>query len=546
MTPRDEPVTGSAPQSAEPPAPPPVAPSWLAILVGVWAVVMAAGFCVVLTTYYLRSRPVDLSGVMGSHVHEVESVLIENHVPREKIALGGGEPRSDETSEWVFIECRVDVPPELSLGGIERVVRKSMAQRNVAVLDEPGPPPGTVVLALQDGGREFARVTLTGRPDKTDLHEATRRIAEEVSTLLTKVVQAPSILTISPSESRENDVKEWTFTSMAIHVVPPLSAETIESTLASIMQHEDTAVSRLTNLEQPLDLSYSIDYGDVECVLVTLHQPEAAPAQDGMAQDSSPTPAEDAAGQVGSEALPLDSEHLNGDARKPAPPRHKRPADGSTQVAIIVDDGGYGGGITEEVLALDSTLTLSILPHAPHSTETARRAQELGFEVMLHMPMENSSAQNAYPGQLVADMTPEEIQRLTVEALADVPGAVGVNNHTGSKFTSDATSMRAFLETIKPLNLFFIDSRTISTSTGYTVAQEMEIQSAARDLFLDHESDKAYIRERFQQLIELCKTQGSAIGICHFRRNSVAVLQEMLPRIKEAGITIVHASELVE
>ncbi|MCC6696380.1 MAG: divergent polysaccharide deacetylase family protein [Candidatus Hydrogenedentes bacterium] len=481
-------------------------------------------------------------------MHEVESVLLSNHVPRDNIAVGTGEARSDESSEWVYLECRVVVPPELSLGGIERVVRKSMAQRDVTVLDETGLPLGTAVLTLEDGGREFARVTLTGRPDKKNLHEATRRIAEESGTLLAQVVQAPSTLTVSPPEARENDTTEWTFTAMEIQVVPPLSAETIETTLASIMLHKDTALSRITDPTQPLALAYSVAYGEVECVLVTVRQPEPepAPSEDDMIPMPGAPTAEGADEESGSEALPLDSEHLNGDARKPAPPLHKRPTDGSMQMAIIVDDGGYGGSITEELLSLDPALTLSILPHAPHSTETARRAQELGFEVMLHMPMENSSEQNAYPGQLVTGMTPEEIQRLTSEALVDVPGAVGINNHTGSKFTSDASSMRTFLENIKPLNLFFVDSRTISTSTAYTVAQEMEIQSAARDLFLDHESDKAYIRERFQQLIELCKTQGSAIGICHFRRNSVAVLQEMLPRIKEEGITLVHVSELVE
>ncbi|MCC6487188.1 MAG: divergent polysaccharide deacetylase family protein [Candidatus Hydrogenedentes bacterium] len=550
MTPPDEPVKGATPQTGEPPSPAHVhAPSWLAILVGVWAVVMAAGLCVILTTLFLRSRPIDLSEVMRNHIRDVESVLLSNHVPREKIAVSTGEARSDESSKWAYLECRVDVPSDLSLGGIVHVVRRSMARREVTVLDEASSPPGRIVLTLQDGGREFARMTLTGKPDKKNLHEATRRIAEESSALLTQVLQPPSKLTVSTPEARENETAEWTFTAMEIQLAAPLSAQAIETALAAIMHHKDTAVSRITEPAQPLALAYSVAYGEVECVLVTVHraEPESAPSQeDAMRNSEDGSPEEGTSEDSGSEALPLDSEHLNGDARKPAPPLHKRPADGSMQVAIIVDDGGYGGSITEEVLALDPALTLSILPHAPHSTETARRAQELGFEVMLHMPMENSSEQNAYPGQLVTGMAPEDVQRLTSEALADVPGAVGINNHTGSKFTSDATSMRTFRETIKPLNLFFVDSRTMSTSTAYSVAQELDIQSAARDLFLDHESDKAYIRERFQQLIELCKTQGSAIGICHFRKNSAAVLTEMLPRFKEEGITLVHVSELVE
>jgi hypothetical protein len=247
-----------------------------------------------------------------------------------------------------------------------------------------------------------------------------------------------------------------------------------------------------------------------------------------------------------SESLPLDSEHLNGDAREPAAPARSDRPGGALQVAIIVDDGGYGGEITEDMLALDPRLTLSILPGAPHSTDTAQRAAQLGFEIMLHMPMENSSEHAAYPDQLTVDMTPERIHELTAEALTDVPGAVGINNHTGSKFTSDPEAMRAFLSGVQPLDLFFVDSRTISTSTAYEIAQEMDIPCAARDLFLDHEQDKDYIRERFDQLIALCEQQGSAIGICHFRRNSVAVLREKLPEFEQRGIALVHVSELVE
>ena len=548
MTPPNEPLKGPPPQAVDSQAPVPAkAPSWISLLVGIWAVLMAAGLCAILTAHYLRSRPVQLAEVMRDHVGALESVLLANQVPRETIVLSAGELRSDESAEWVFLECRVDLPPTLILCGMERIVRKNMAQHDLVVLDETGLPAGTIVLHLQDSGREFARVILVGKPDKTNLSEATRRLAQEVSAILTQAVQPPATCSAGPPQSRENDTSEWTFTAMDVQLAPPVSVETVEAALSPILLHESVSLAKADDPATQV-AALRITFSGLECVAVSLRQPPPAeqPAPEGAAAEAQASSMNSPENDADSESLPLDSEHLNGDARKQAPPLHKIPSDGTLQVAIIVDDGGYGGTITEELLSLDSALTLSILPNAPNSAETAQRAKELGFEVLLHMPMENSSANTAFPGQLSTGMAPEEIQKLTADALADVPGAVGVNNHTGSKFTSDPASMRAFLEVIKPLNLFFIDSRTISTTAAYGVAQEMDVPAAARDLFLDHESDKAYIRERFEQLIELCKTQGSAIGICHFRRNSVAVLREMLPRFAEEGITIVHVSELVE
>lgn len=245
------------------------------------------------------------------------------------------------------------------------------------------------------------------------------------------------------------------------------------------------------------------------------------------------------------EQLPLDSSDLGNVDLGPALPVPEQPADGPLQLAIIVDDGGYGGWVTEEILAMPNTLTLSILPHAPYSYETAQRAVALGFEVMLHMPMENVSGKTTYPGEITVDMDVNEMLDLTNQALADVPGAVGINNHTGSKFTSNADAMRLWLGLIQDSGLFFIDSRTTRTACAYEVADEMGIPCASRDLFLDHHSGPNYIRARFLQIIDIVKKKRSAIAICHFRPNTVPVLKEMFPEFEREGIEIVHASTMV-
>ena len=215
------------------------------------------------------------------------------------------------------------------------------------------------------------------------------------------------------------------------------------------------------------------------------------------------------------------------------------------RVAIIVDDGGYGGSTTDVILSLTTRLTLSILPNTPYGTALANEATLLGFEVMLHMPMENMSRDLLHEGQIETHMNESDIQRLMLEALAQVPRAVGVNNHMGSKFTADADALSLFMVGVREEGLFFVDSRTTTDSHAYQVAKAYGIPSAYRDLFLDHDNDLESIHKRFRELMDTAIRDGSAIGICHFRPNTASVLRAMLPELRLAGIELVHASELV-
>ena len=274
---------------------------------------------------------------------------------------------------------------------------------------------------------------------------------------------------------------------------------------------------------------------DPETILAAPDATNSEPKAFEPPPDASPSAALDAepwkVANAGTAAAPMiDSSALPADAPK---------------LAIIVDDGGYAESIIDAILAMDPGLTLAILPYTPHGEATAKRAAELGFEIMLHMPMDNLDETMVYEGQLKTGMGEDEMLKLTEEALAQVPGAVGVNNHEGSRFTADGKSMALFIDIIKDRDLFFVDSRTVGDTRAYDMAVTFGVPAAKRDLFLDHDNEVEMIRRRFGEVLALARTQGQAIAICHFRRNTVTVLQEMLPQLREQGIRLVHASELI-
>ena len=229
-------------------------------------------------------------------------------------------------------------------------------------------------------------------------------------------------------------------------------------------------------------------------------------------------------------------------------PSYAEDINSSPTISIIIDDIGYRIHEDTSAIALPGPVAYAIMPHSPHAVTMSRLASQQGKIVLLHLPMEaEHKEQNQFlgPGALTLNMNREQFTHTLNMNLRSIPDAIGVNNHTGSKFTTDAKAMALFMESIKGLDLYFIDSKTSTSSRGLEVARRMQVPTVPRDLFLDNNPSKSSIRARFAELIRISVQHGTAVGICHFRPNTAAVLEELLPQIREQGIEIVHVSKLL-
>ena len=222
------------------------------------------------------------------------------------------------------------------------------------------------------------------------------------------------------------------------------------------------------------------------------------------------------------------------------------PVKAKPKVAIVLDDWGYNIKNVNSLLEIDKPITLSILPGLPYSTFVANKAKEHNFEVILHMPMEPKAKMRLELSTLYTTMSDDEIRSNLAKALESVPYAKGISNHEGSKATEDRRLMRAVFGELKKDNLFFLDSLVTNDSVCELLAREMKVRFAKRDIFLDNESNPAYIRKQFRKLIDLAVKNGGAVGIGHDRPNTIAVLKEMIPRIEENGIELTYVSELTK
>jgi polysaccharide deacetylase 2 family uncharacterized protein YibQ len=220
------------------------------------------------------------------------------------------------------------------------------------------------------------------------------------------------------------------------------------------------------------------------------------------------------------------------------PPRDK------PKVAISVDDVGLNRAALRQLLELNLPLTLSVLPYASDAPQVARQIKERGFELWLHLPMEPLGANDPGPGALRLGADKNSLIRLTRQALSRVPGAVGVNNHMGSRFTQSAEALAAPLQVLKENNLLFLDSLTSPRSVAYAEARRMGLRSGRRDIFLDHQVDEESIFRQLQSLLTLARSQGQAIAICHPHAATIKVLRQNQDWLKDQA-EMIFASQAV-
>ena len=122
------------------------------------------------------------------------------------------------------------------------------------------------------------------------------------------------------------------------------------------------------------------------------------------------------------------------------------------------------------------------------------------------------------------------------------PAAKYLNNHTGSKFTSNLKAMERFLPILKKYNLNFLDSRTSPNTKAQTAAKEFNMTLLSRDIFLDNIGDVSYIRHQLKEAVRISKKRGYAIAIGHPRKATFKALKSAKDILK--GVEVVYINEI--
>ncbi|MBA65325.1 MAG: hypothetical protein CMG55_05950 [Candidatus Marinimicrobia bacterium] len=218
------------------------------------------------------------------------------------------------------------------------------------------------------------------------------------------------------------------------------------------------------------------------------------------------------------------------------------------RIGIIIDDFGYRNDyVTDGFLSLDADLTYAVIPGHEHSYFFGEKAKSAGYEVIVHMPMENTG--KTYGEEdfvLKTDMDSATIERRIRSALTQIPSAIGMNNHQGSKASADQRIMSIIARTLKDENKFFIDSRTTVETIGETTMKVFGVPTASRNIFLDNDDDEEKIKQQLMKLVKKAKEKGFAIGIGHVKPKTLNVLKTNIPQLKREGYRFEFVSKMLQ
>lgn len=225
----------------------------------------------------------------------------------------------------------------------------------------------------------------------------------------------------------------------------------------------------------------------------------------------------------------------------PAPKANGRP-----MIAVIIDDLGLDKKRSEKVAALKGPLTLSYMTYAEELPRQTRDARAHGHELMVHVPMQPQSlTYDPGPDVLEVGSSPDEIRRRLDWGLSRFDGFIGINNHMGSRFTSDLPGMQVVMAELRRRGLAFIDSVTSEKTVGAEAARQFGVPFAARHVFLDNDQGVAHVRSQLAKTEAYARKHGYAIAIGHPHDGTIEALSGWLSGLEAKGFVLVPVSAII-
>ncbi|MDF7799762.1 divergent polysaccharide deacetylase family protein [Pontiellaceae bacterium B1224] len=219
------------------------------------------------------------------------------------------------------------------------------------------------------------------------------------------------------------------------------------------------------------------------------------------------------------------------------------------KIFLVIDDAGLALGETQQFLDIPVPMTIAVLPHQKQTKEVCIAiGRDQRKEIILHQPMEAYNAhKNPGVGAIMNVTPPAEVQKILDSNLRSVRGAVGINNHMGSRVTENEALIQEVLRFCKAHDLFFLDSKTAYNSQVPRVAKNEGMHMEERHVFLDINQDRDYIRKMWGSAVNKSRENGYVIVIGHvWSKESAIAIRDSYQTLLNSGYTFHKLSELYE
>lgn len=227
----------------------------------------------------------------------------------------------------------------------------------------------------------------------------------------------------------------------------------------------------------------------------------------------------------------------------PAPALPTEPTESALPVVAVIIDDINAPEQLRKIDAIPLAITPAIMPNNtinPRSSELHKNREVY----LVHLPLQAHNFVQREHIVLADSQSAESIAKRIADIVAQFPNVRFLNNHTGSKFTEHADSMRALLLALQKHNILFVDSKTTSKSVARHVAEGLGLRIVERDVFLDFDKKPAKIAKQLHLAVTIAKKRGYAIAIGHPYPETFAVLSQ--PHWRDLGVAFVYLDTLVK
>ena len=271
---------------------------------------------------------------------------------------------------------------------------------------------------------------------------------------------------------------------------------------------------------------------------------KSAPAPSSVKKTESAKAAPAKSGKSEARANGSSEKALPAKAASILPPKENAGGQVTGRLAIVIDDAGRDLDSQHIYEQMGIPLTLAVMPNQVHTRDAALSWRAHGLPVILHQPMESVSGIGMEPKVILTSMSDAAIRQMLRDSLSQLPEAIGINNHQGSKATIDARTMDIVMNELHHRGLFFFDSHTNSTTAADKAAKTYGVPYVRNDLFVDNSASVSDICAMIQEGADRAKKKGTYIIIGHCRPHTAEAFRQMVPKLKAQGIEFVYLSSL--
>jgi polysaccharide deacetylase 2 family uncharacterized protein YibQ len=220
----------------------------------------------------------------------------------------------------------------------------------------------------------------------------------------------------------------------------------------------------------------------------------------------------------------------------------------SGKVAIVIDDFGYSMDATiQYFLNIPFPITFAIIPGTKFAGQIANKVHQAGFDVLIHLPMEPLRSEVEDNGYTIfTNMSERQIEEVVRRSIRKIPYAIGVNNHMGSKATTNRMTMARLMRVLKKYNLLFLDSVTNRSSIAFPLANQTGVSALKMTTYLDNPKNSKTVGQKLEGVINNLSKKPNAIVIGHNRKETAQILLKEMPRWAYLGVSFVRLNELLE